>query len=250
MESIKELREICQAPTRATEIFYIKFICRRFSIFITKFLLCTPVTANQVTFSLIIIGLFAGLFFLSSKPVMQLIGVGLLHFSFILDCVDGEIARYKKETSAEGKYFDYMAHLIVYPYIFSCITLGLYMKFRNLWIFAFGFSAILSIYLIYLSKSIKCFLNFKPEKQRFPQEEMHSISNNSFKKDYLRRFVRNISVFTGVTNILTLVVILDFLMQNLRLFPLNLNFLSIFLIFYGVFLPYFWIKTIYNNLKS
>ena len=66
----------------------------------------------------------------------------------VLDSVDGEVARYRKTVSSTGIFLDLIAHNIVYPSVFICLSFGAYRIYPDITIFAFGFTAALSILLI------------------------------------------------------------------------------------------------------
>ena len=122
LPSVKELRRMCQLPMSHADTWQDKIICRRFSIYITRLLLPLGVKADQVTFIFMMTGMVAGLFFLSAGKWSYLAGVFTLQLWHILDGVDGEIARFREETSITGIYFDNIIHYIVHPYLFFCLN--------------------------------------------------------------------------------------------------------------------------------
>ena len=66
---------------------------RRLSTLLTRLLVRTPLTPNQVTVLSFLV-ILPGVYLLSTGERMALIGAGLLiQLSFTLDCCDGEIAR-------------------------------------------------------------------------------------------------------------------------------------------------------------
>lgn len=126
MESIKILREICQAPRRNTDNWHMKHIARKPSIYITWLLLHTPITPTGATFLFLLTGLAACVIFLAGTSMAFLAGSIVLEIWYVMDMVDGEIARYRKRTSLTGIYFDSICHYIVHPILFFCIGIGLY----------------------------------------------------------------------------------------------------------------------------
>lgn len=91
---------------------------------ITWLLLHTHVTANQVTaFSLLAGILGAGLLALPGTGFFLAGGI-LLQGWYLLDHVDGQIARYRKTASLTGRFFDFMTHHILHAVIF--FSLGFY----------------------------------------------------------------------------------------------------------------------------
>lgn len=154
MKRIKELREICQNSKSEKEAWYAGKIIRRISIYFTILLLKTPITPNQVSFVSIASGLVAGYFFSLGDYLYMIIGAISLHFWVIFDCVDGEIARYKKTMSTSGKYLEDMNHYIVFPFTFFTISVGLSKIFENVFILIVGSIASLITCWAYISWNI------------------------------------------------------------------------------------------------
>jgi phosphatidylglycerophosphate synthase len=123
MESIKELREICEKEPHK-EIWIHTFLNKK-SLHLTKLLLHTPVTPNQVTVTGIIGGFIGVVLISSPKLWVHLLGYFLVFFYYMTDYSDGQIARYKKMTSITGRYLDYIGHIVVYPLMF--LSLGVYL---------------------------------------------------------------------------------------------------------------------------
>lgn len=124
MESIKELRGICQNTRLWADTWHGKNICRPVSIYITRLVLFTPLTANHVTMIFFVTGLAGSLLFLNGSRTFNFIASIMLQLWYLLDHVDGEVARYRKTTSLAGIYMDEMVHYIVHPLIFICMGIG------------------------------------------------------------------------------------------------------------------------------
>ncbi|MDA8370876.1 MAG: CDP-alcohol phosphatidyltransferase family protein [Nocardiopsaceae bacterium] len=68
----------------------------------------TSLTPNQLTLAALVLGLgAAGCFAMAEWPWL-LAGALLFHFSFVLDCMDGKIARLKGNGSIFGSWLDYV----------------------------------------------------------------------------------------------------------------------------------------------
>ena len=95
---------------------------RRLSTLLTRLLVRTPLTPNQVTVLSFLV-ILPGAYLLSTGERMALIGAGLLiQLSFTLDCCDGELARLRGLNSPFGAWldglFDRIAELAL------CLALG------------------------------------------------------------------------------------------------------------------------------
>ncbi|HTL48789.1 MAG TPA: hypothetical protein VL688_12085 [Verrucomicrobiae bacterium] len=127
MESLQELKAICQTTAKKdVSNVYMRYVSRSLSIFLTRALIPTAVTPDQVSFVMILTGLLSAVFFLCPDKIVFFLGTLVLQFWYILDCVDGELARYRdyvkrKEITKEksdlpitGGYWDYLNHYIVH----------------------------------------------------------------------------------------------------------------------------------------
>jgi phosphatidylglycerophosphate synthase len=83
---------------------------RRLSPYVTRLVVETPLSANAVTFLMLPAGLLAALC-LSFPGVLPAIGAVLLvQVQLLLDCSDGEVARWRRRFSPAGVYLDQIAH--------------------------------------------------------------------------------------------------------------------------------------------
>ena len=67
----------------------------------------TNITPNQVSFMSLVFGLLAAAAFAEGDHRALLVGAVLYHVSFVLDCVDGKVARLKGTGSIFGMWLDY-----------------------------------------------------------------------------------------------------------------------------------------------
>ena len=177
-----KLMEAQASQTRGDDGFLARHLNRRVSRFISRGLVFTPVTPNQITLTGASIGM-AGAFLLSLAGYWpKLIGSLLFLFCIIVDGVDGEIARLKLQATSFGHYLDIITDNIVHIAIFAGITLGLYRDSANseyFWILCFligGFG--LCAIAVY-----HCILKRSPEELRQSPQTiriMALLSNRDF----------------------------------------------------------------------
>jgi len=103
---------------------YIARFDRRLSVALSRRLLRTPITPNQVTTAGLLLSLLgaAGLAF--GSYAAQVAGVALLWFCCILDGCDGEVARLKLMCSRSGGDYDLIADHIAHLAVFVAIPLA------------------------------------------------------------------------------------------------------------------------------
>ncbi|MEE4494162.1 CDP-alcohol phosphatidyltransferase family protein [Streptomyces sp. BE230] len=80
-------------------------VATRMLIGMARFKFITP---NRVTWAALFVGLGSAYFFLKGDTLSLVIGAALYHLSFILDCIDGKLARLKGNGSVFGGWLDYV----------------------------------------------------------------------------------------------------------------------------------------------
>ena len=108
----------------------------KISVHITKLLIRTPVTANQVTLLNVLLGIIGPILLFNRFFITGLL---LIHLTVILDNVDGEIASYRKKFSMLGMYIDAIYHVIVNPLMIFGFAYGIYTLHPNKLLIIFGF---------------------------------------------------------------------------------------------------------------
>jgi phosphatidylglycerophosphate synthase len=83
---------------------------RRLSIRLTRILLPTAVTPNALTALMVPAGLLAAFLVTFSSVWLALGAVLLIQAQLLLDCADGELARWRQTVSPRGVYLDQIAH--------------------------------------------------------------------------------------------------------------------------------------------
>ncbi|MYS53328.1 CDP-alcohol phosphatidyltransferase family protein, partial [Streptomyces sp. SID6013] len=79
---------------------------REVSLRIDRYLVNTRITPNQLTYLMTVCGVLAAPALLVPGVWGAVLGVVAVQLYLLLDCVDGEIARWKKQYSLGGVYLD------------------------------------------------------------------------------------------------------------------------------------------------
>jgi phosphatidylglycerophosphate synthase len=114
--TIEQLRAVCQPPSVTgrsnAEHWVADLYLRKLSPYLTRLLLKTPITANGVTYLMMITGI-------SISAALQISGLFGLFLAFLLsqlqmlwDCCDGEIARWRDTQSPKGVFLDRVGHYL------------------------------------------------------------------------------------------------------------------------------------------
>jgi len=100
-------------------------LIRHFSYPVTRLLVQTPLTPNQITALSLMFGLAAGVACLPGDYLSTLIGSILFLICYVLDNCDGEIARLKNMRSRFGMRFDTFVDWLVHAVFFVCLGWGM-----------------------------------------------------------------------------------------------------------------------------
>lgn len=156
VESLKELNKICQKP-RYKEVgnWMVRHFTRDAALPITWLLLHTSVTADQITLLSLIIAIGGALCMGLSGAPMFFLGAILLQAWYLLDHVDGQIARYRHTACMTGRFFDYIAHHIVHGIIPFSLGFYCYRLYPSPLVLVGGFTASVSIIVFNLLQDAK-----------------------------------------------------------------------------------------------
>lgn len=119
----------------------VRRIERPLAVYLTWIVLHFPISANQVTFISIIAGIVGGILIASGGPVVFLMGVLLFHLWYLLDHVDGQVARFKNQASLSGVYFDYISHYIVHTAFFLGVGFQAFFSSQSFFYLFFALAA-------------------------------------------------------------------------------------------------------------
>lgn len=247
VESIKELRKMCKReetlPFWHDRIYY--SFMRRICIYFTKIFLYTKITANQVSILSIIIGAIGAYFFSIGYYWYSIIGALLLQFMVLLDNVDGEIARYRKQTSLKGRFLESIGNMMVEPLIFVFLSFGVYKTIPDIKLFLLGSLAAIAIlfreilvmigpYLYFETKAEEGKFGIKTEKKRKTKETIKNIFLS-----YIKKIYDNLGFIFSFPTI-----------YNIILISAIFNILPYTFIFYGVALPFVILTSLFYEYNS
>ena len=113
LPSVAQMRPVTQPPTvlgRPAEHWTGTLYLRRISPYVTRLLLAARFTPNGVTWLMIISGAAAGVALLLPGWPGAVLAVLCAQMQMLLDCSDGELARWSGRSSASGVFLDRLGH--------------------------------------------------------------------------------------------------------------------------------------------
>lgn len=156
---IKELRAICQEPVRQAEQgVFTNALYRGASIYVTKLFLQINITANQCTLLFTLLGVVGGVTLAIGTYWTNVIAALLFQISYLLDFVDGEIARYRRTSSRKGLFLDLIGHHFIDGALFAGLSFSAYASTHQSYMFALAFTAFVGIMSLYDLPLIRAYI--------------------------------------------------------------------------------------------
>jgi len=237
--SNEELKKRCKIGDPKKCDWRAKYFGVPFVLPFTKPLLRIGFQAEGVCFLWIILGIFAGVLYGFGNYFLGILALLLYHISWILDGVDGAIARYRKRPTIRGVYLDLIGHTIVKSVILLGMGIGSYINppsyipiSSSLYLLAGGIAAVFMINNnVARLKVYETLLDSRRIKELVSKREI-------FKPGVRRDFKNSI---------------LNFLRMN----PLSLfyiatlfNIIPLFILFYAILLPIMFFMRVYKEYFS
>jgi hypothetical protein len=136
--ALNDARLRLKLANRANDGFYSVFFLRKISKLFTWLAVRLKMTPNQVTLISFGIGLLSAYEFSKGSFWAIFAGAVLLQLSIIIDCVDGELARYTRQFSQLGAWLDAITDRIKEYLVFFALAYGAAKNGQSLWIPAMG----------------------------------------------------------------------------------------------------------------
>ncbi|HZG96035.1 MAG TPA: CDP-alcohol phosphatidyltransferase family protein [Mycobacteriales bacterium] len=116
MPSVAEVRAVGQPGSVLgrveAETWAGRLYMRRVSPYFTRLLIPTRITANGVTWLMVVSGIAAAAALTITGLTGAVLAMLLVQLQLLLDCSDGEIARWRQATSPMGIYLDRIGHFV------------------------------------------------------------------------------------------------------------------------------------------
>jgi len=139
----EQLRTVCQEPVRHRNDVAGLLYGDRASLPITKLFVDRGLTPDYASIGFFVCGL-AGSALAVGSGWWALAGALLLVLYYVLDCVDGEVARFQNVVDVKWGYYDRLFHMVVKPLTFLGVGAGTYLESGNPWLWVAAASAAFS----------------------------------------------------------------------------------------------------------
>ena len=243
MESIKELRKICQKQGEAGKESFLNRFFRYFSIYFTWFFLhFKKLTANQITVWGTVIFVLGSLCFIKGEFWLNLTGVAFLWLAYIVDLSDGEVARYRGSGSGiGGSFVEPMTHDIKCAALFISLALGEYSSFAYpISLILLGFFA--SMFKVMLRLAKLRYVNAILQSGRQSEDAYRKTGEKAFYSD--KKLKRIVGYLGGITSGVVFWIPLAVIIDKVYLVVIFYGILSPLMYFVLLFKQYQGIKNI------
>lgn len=161
-EAYREAEKVMlKKQIKPTDVFVARYLNRPISLFLSRYLLRTPLTPNQVTYISLLSGLLSPFFLIKGTYWGFLWGVFFYHMASVLDGCDGEVARLKMMESTGGEWVDTIIDNLTHLLFVGGLSYGLYISLGALWPLILGvisgvsIVAVLTIMFSYIHKQVR-----------------------------------------------------------------------------------------------
>jgi len=252
MVTIDEIRTIGQSgkPLAARSLYY--RVLRNISPYFTKSFIERNISANQITFCSIMLGIIANFMFVFGNHHLMLIGCVIYQFWHLFDIVDGEMARVTNMKTTGGKYLEMIHYILAECGFIASLGIGLSRILNSDILISWGLTfALFASFLQAFARSRDVVL------EQIGEEKKETIitAQIPFVKRFYKRARLFFVVFTGYL-IVTAIVIIELIFPvrfsfpiklDYRLFGENLTILSTYFFLYG----FIWIvRTIVSSVTN
>jgi len=233
------------------------YFVRPFSIFLTYLALRMGMSANLVTVTQIVAGIAGSAFLATTQDHLVLVGLFLLQVGFILDNVDGEVARFRGQVSLTGKYLDTVGHELVVPMLYFFVGLGTFFRHGTVEPIVFGFLAgLFSLRLDVVTMSHEA-VQMTQTRLNKTFDYYETAGQGEIPELYRQknegsssRILYGLFAYPAIMNIISVLSIVDIVFPLQFLASRNLSLLSLFLFVYGTLIPIRRVYTIRRFVKS
>ena len=207
--------------------------------YFTKPFVNTKVTPNQITIIWITIQLIGSVLLAFGTYKHMLLGIIVYHFGFFVDCIDGNLARFRDTSTWTGIYLEQIAHYITITGLLIGLTIGNYLIFHSDILLIIGIGGTLS-FVFDKMFGINMFhfsAHADQSNKEFNEDVSKAIKGSSLKNK--SKFVVNIFGFLRVEHPL-----------NLLFFLLLLGLPHVALILYSLMFFMEMLRKLKNNLSN
>jgi phosphatidylglycerophosphate synthase len=136
LESRDEERARLDSAVKANDGFFTTFFVSPYSKYVARWAARRRLTPNQVTVASMAVGLAAAAAFATGDRLGLILGAVLVQVAFMLDCVDGQLARYTGTFSSFGAWLDSILDRAKEYAVYAGLAIGAAASGHPVWLLA------------------------------------------------------------------------------------------------------------------
>lgn len=113
----------------------------------------TRLTPNTITVASIVLRLLSAVLFLTAVPSALIAGAVAFYLAYLLDCMDGAVARLKRMSSEFGRFLDHVGDMVGSLVSLAALAAGQHMLFTVM-VVAMLFAHLAEYYISFLTSTI------------------------------------------------------------------------------------------------
>lgn len=220
------------------------YFIRPLSLYVTYLALRLGLAANQITVLQTLAGLAGAWCLAFPSTVMAMAGISLLQFGFVLDNVDGEVARFRRQVSITGKFLDTIGHELVVPSMYFALGVGIFFRLGHFESVVAGFLCGLFSLRLDITAMYHEAAQFLETKLDQSYDYYASIKFLEAANLYRRkneasaiRMLYALFAYPATMNIISLFVLADVFLPPFSVMGYAMNLSYVLLVVYGSLLP-------------
>jgi phosphatidylglycerophosphate synthase len=138
--------EVYRRTRKRPDLVWNTYVCRPVAAVIVDGLKGTSVTPNQITIAAFVVALgSAAMIALMPGYTGFLLAVLVFEFSYVLDCADGMLARWRNVQSTQGHLFDFLMDELKAFLILGAVAVRLYQQHRDATFLLLGIGGLVAL---------------------------------------------------------------------------------------------------------
>jgi phosphatidylglycerophosphate synthase len=131
---------------KVPDLFWNLYVCRPIAAIFVDLLKDTRVTPNQITISAVFVAAGSAAMFIAWPGYVGLVAAALVYeFSYVLDCVDGMLARWRGIQSTPGHLLDFLMDEIKAFVMLAAVAVRLFLARRDVTFLFFGIGGLVAL---------------------------------------------------------------------------------------------------------
>lgn len=139
-------REVYQRTRKIPDLFWNAYVCRPIAALVVDRVKDTRVTPDQITLSAVFVALGSAAILIWVPGYWGLVlGVLVFQASYVLDCADGMLARWRGTASSAGHLLDFLMDELKAFVILAAVGIRLFLQLQDPWVLVCGLAGLVAL---------------------------------------------------------------------------------------------------------